>query len=145
MASKIILLPGDGIGPEIIAPALEVLGAVGTSFEYEEHLFGGASIDAHGIALTDETLAACEASCVGGGISPCWVGGSSPVAGGWLIVIGGTFPGGAGCTCRACASVSPTGTGGGAGGGGGAPTISYIGSLADSWSTCWRVSAWNPR
>jgi 3-isopropylmalate dehydrogenase len=62
MASKIILLPGDGIGPEIIAPALEVLSAVGTSFEYEEHLFGGASIDAHGTALTDETLHACQAA-----------------------------------------------------------------------------------
>jgi 3-isopropylmalate dehydrogenase len=62
MASKIILLPGDGIGPEIIAPALEVLSAVGTSFDYEEHVFGGASIDAHGIALTDETLAACRAA-----------------------------------------------------------------------------------
>src|SRR5579875_3611407 len=62
MASKIILLPGDGIGPEIIAPALEVLGAVGTNFDYEEHLFGGASIDANGTALTDETLAACQAA-----------------------------------------------------------------------------------
>src|SRR6202167_6314595 len=62
MASKIALLPGDGIGPEIIPPTLEVLSAVGTGFEYEEHLFGGASIDAHGIALTDETLAACRAS-----------------------------------------------------------------------------------
>jgi 3-isopropylmalate dehydrogenase len=62
MASKIILLPGDGIGPEIIAPALEVLGAVGTSFDYEEHLFGGASIDAHGTALTDDTLTACRAA-----------------------------------------------------------------------------------
>jgi 3-isopropylmalate dehydrogenase len=62
MASKIILLPGDGIGPEIIAPALEVLSAVGTNFEYEEHAFGGASIDANGIALTDETLAACQAA-----------------------------------------------------------------------------------
>ncbi len=62
MPSKIILLPGDGIGPEIIAPALEVLSAVGTSFEYEEHLFGGAAIDAHGTAMTDETLAACQAA-----------------------------------------------------------------------------------
>ncbi len=62
MPSKIILLAGDGIGPEIIAPALELLSAVGTSFEYEEHLFGGASIDAHGTAMTDETLAACRAS-----------------------------------------------------------------------------------
>jgi 3-isopropylmalate dehydrogenase len=62
MAHKIVLLPGDGIGPEIITPALEVLRAVGTSFDYEEHAFGGASIDAHGIALTDQTLAACEAA-----------------------------------------------------------------------------------
>jgi 3-isopropylmalate dehydrogenase len=56
---KIVLLPGDGIGPEITAPAVEVLNAV-TDLEYEEHEFGGASIDAHGTALTDETLAACR-------------------------------------------------------------------------------------
>jgi 3-isopropylmalate dehydrogenase len=62
MASKIVLLPGDGIGPEIIEPTLEVLSAVGTEFEYEEHLFGGASIDEHGTAMTDETLAACKAA-----------------------------------------------------------------------------------
>ena len=61
MARKIILLPGDGIGPEIIEPAIDVLDAVAPGeLEYEEHLFGGASIDAHGIALTDETLAACR-------------------------------------------------------------------------------------
>jgi 3-isopropylmalate dehydrogenase len=59
MARKVILLPGDGIGPEIIAPALEVLGTV-TELEYEERLFGGASIDAHGTALTEETLGACR-------------------------------------------------------------------------------------
>jgi 3-isopropylmalate dehydrogenase len=52
MAHRIVTLPGDGIGPEIIAPALEVLNAVG-EFDYEEHVFGGASIDAHGTALTD--------------------------------------------------------------------------------------------
>ncbi|HST55370.1 MAG TPA: 3-isopropylmalate dehydrogenase [Solirubrobacteraceae bacterium] len=55
----VVTLPGDGIGPEIMAPALELLNAVG-EFEFEEHVFGGASIDAHGIALTDETLAACK-------------------------------------------------------------------------------------
>jgi 3-isopropylmalate dehydrogenase len=60
MAPRVILLPGDGIGPEIIAPAVEVLRAVGADFEYEEHVFGGASIDAHGTALTDETLAVCR-------------------------------------------------------------------------------------
>jgi 3-isopropylmalate dehydrogenase len=62
MAQRVVLLPGDGIGPEIIAPAVQVLGAVGADFEFEEHLFGGASIDAHGTALTDETLAACRAA-----------------------------------------------------------------------------------
>ena len=62
MSGKVILLAGDGIGPEIIGPAVEVLRAVGADFEYEEHAFGGASIDAHGTALTDETLAACRAA-----------------------------------------------------------------------------------
>jgi 3-isopropylmalate dehydrogenase len=62
MSSKIVLLPGDGIGPEITAPTLEVLAAAGADLEYEEHLFGGASIDAHGVGLTDDTLAACRAS-----------------------------------------------------------------------------------
>jgi 3-isopropylmalate dehydrogenase len=62
MAPKVVLLPGDGIGPEIIGPTVEVIGAVGAELDYEEHLFGGASIDARGTALTDETLAACRAS-----------------------------------------------------------------------------------
>jgi 3-isopropylmalate dehydrogenase len=61
MAVTIAVLPGDGIGPEITAPALEVLSRVG-DFNFAEHPFGGASIDAHGTALTDETLAACRAS-----------------------------------------------------------------------------------
>ncbi len=61
MAKHIVLLPGDGIGPEIIAPAVEVLDAVVPGeLEYERHEFGGAAIDAHGIALTDETLEACR-------------------------------------------------------------------------------------
>ncbi|HZL47563.1 MAG TPA: isocitrate/isopropylmalate family dehydrogenase, partial [Solirubrobacteraceae bacterium] len=60
-AHRIVTLPGDGIGPEIMAPALEVLEAVG-EFEFEEHLFGGASIDAHGTALTDDVLASCRRS-----------------------------------------------------------------------------------
>ncbi len=59
MSHVVVLLPGDGIGPEITAPTLEVLAAAGVELEYDEHLFGGASIDAHGIALTDETVAAC--------------------------------------------------------------------------------------
>jgi len=60
-APRIVTLPGDGIGPEIMAAALEVLRAVG-EFEVEEHVFGGTSIDAHGTALTDATLAACRAA-----------------------------------------------------------------------------------
>jgi 3-isopropylmalate dehydrogenase len=61
MAHRIVTLPGDGIGPEIMGPALDVLRAVG-EFEFEQHLFGGAAIDVHGTALTDETLAACRQS-----------------------------------------------------------------------------------
>ena len=60
MAPRVVLLPGDGIGPEIIGPAVEVLDAVGADFAYDERVFGGASIDAHGTALTDETLEACR-------------------------------------------------------------------------------------
>jgi 3-isopropylmalate dehydrogenase len=59
MTHHIVTLPGDGIGPEIMAPTLELLRALG-EFEFEEHPFGGAAIDAHGIALTDATLAACK-------------------------------------------------------------------------------------
>jgi isocitrate/isopropylmalate dehydrogenase len=62
MASHhIVTLPGDGIGPEILAAATRVLDAVG-SFTYEEHRFGGAAIDTHGVALTDDTVAACRAA-----------------------------------------------------------------------------------
>jgi 3-isopropylmalate dehydrogenase len=56
----IVTLPGDGIGPEIMKPALELLRTISEDFSFEEHVFGGAAIDVHGIALTDETLAACK-------------------------------------------------------------------------------------
>jgi 3-isopropylmalate dehydrogenase len=59
MSHRIVTLPGDGIGPEIMAPTLDLLGRLG-EFEFEEHVFGGASIDAHGTALTDDVLAACK-------------------------------------------------------------------------------------
>ena len=62
MSANVVLLPGDGIGPEIIGPAVDVLRAVGAEFDYEEHVFGGAAIDEHGVALTDDTLAACKAA-----------------------------------------------------------------------------------
>jgi 3-isopropylmalate dehydrogenase len=61
VSHRIVTLPGDGIGPEIMASALQVLGRLG-EFELEEHAFGGAAIDAHGVALTYETLAACRAA-----------------------------------------------------------------------------------
>jgi 3-isopropylmalate dehydrogenase len=62
VSHRIVTMPGDGIGPEILAPALEVLDAVAEGLSYEEHLFGGASIDVHGTALTDEVLAACKSA-----------------------------------------------------------------------------------
>ena len=62
MAPRVVLLPGDGIGPEITESAVAVLDAVGADLQYDERVFGGASIDAHGIALTDETLEACKSA-----------------------------------------------------------------------------------
>jgi 3-isopropylmalate dehydrogenase len=59
--TKIVALPGDGIGPEIMAAARRLLDAFG-DFDVDEHLVGGASIDEHGTALTDEVLDACRAS-----------------------------------------------------------------------------------
>src|SRR4051794_27684941 len=73
----IVTLAGDGIGPEILPAATRVLDELG-DFTYEPHLFGGAAIDAHGTALTDETLDACRRAdavllaAVGG---PKWDGG----------------------------------------------------------------------
>jgi 3-isopropylmalate dehydrogenase len=71
---SIALLPGDGIGPEIGAAATRVLAELG-HFEITEHLVGGASIDEHSTALTDEVLEACRAAdavllCAVGG--PKW-------------------------------------------------------------------------
>jgi 3-isopropylmalate dehydrogenase len=57
--TTIVLLPGDGIGPEIMAAATQVLDELG-EFELDERLVGGASIDATGTALTDEVLEACR-------------------------------------------------------------------------------------
>jgi 3-isopropylmalate dehydrogenase len=59
VSHHIVTLPGDGIGPEILAPTLDLLNRLG-DFEFEPHVFGGASIDAHGTALTDEVLDACR-------------------------------------------------------------------------------------
>jgi 3-isopropylmalate dehydrogenase len=66
MHAKIVTLPGDGIGPEVVAGGVEVLKAVADKFSHQftfaEHLIGGASIDAHSTALTDDTLKACQDS-----------------------------------------------------------------------------------
>jgi 3-isopropylmalate dehydrogenase len=66
LKAKIVLLPGDGIGPEVVTEAARVLQAIaqkhGHTFEFTEHLMGGCSIDRCGVALSDETLAACKAS-----------------------------------------------------------------------------------
>ncbi len=59
MSRRIAVLPGDGIGPEIMAATRQVLNAVG-EFELDERPIGGASIDAHGVPLTEETLQACR-------------------------------------------------------------------------------------
>jgi 3-isopropylmalate dehydrogenase len=62
-AKHVTLLPGDGIGPEVAAAAVEVLDAAFPGrLTFAEEPFGGAAIDLHGTALTDATLAACRAS-----------------------------------------------------------------------------------
>ena len=63
---KLAVLPGDGIGPEVMAQAIQVLDTVASrsciTFSYNHQLVGGAAIDAVGKALPPETIAACEAS-----------------------------------------------------------------------------------
>jgi 3-isopropylmalate dehydrogenase len=63
---KIAVLPGDGIGPEIVPEAIKVLNKVGQlfglSFDYEEALVGGAAIDAVGEPLPEATLELCKRS-----------------------------------------------------------------------------------
>ena len=66
MEYKIALIPGDGIGPEIVAEVKKVLDRVcekySHKFSYTEVLLGGASIDAHGVPLTEEAIAQAKAS-----------------------------------------------------------------------------------
>jgi len=80
MASNVVVcLPGDGIGPEVMAVAVRVLTALPIDVSVSEHLFGGAGIDAVGSPLPKETLAACREAdgvllgAVGG---PQWDGGT---------------------------------------------------------------------
>jgi 3-isopropylmalate dehydrogenase len=58
----IVTLPGDGIGPEVLAAALEVLDEVAPDLTYVEHLVGGAAIDATNTALPEDTLRAARDS-----------------------------------------------------------------------------------
>jgi 3-isopropylmalate dehydrogenase len=62
--ATVVVLEGDGIGPEVVAVAREVVDLVaadeGLSISWDEHLMGGCSIDVHGTALTDEVLRECQ-------------------------------------------------------------------------------------
>ncbi len=60
--TDLLLLPGDGIGPEVIAQVRRVVDALAPDLMVDERLFGGASYDAHGTPLTDEALATAKAS-----------------------------------------------------------------------------------
>jgi 3-isopropylmalate dehydrogenase len=66
MKKKIAVLPGDGIGPEVMKSALKVLDGVATRFGHDfplsHHWFGGAAIDKHGTPLPEETLEECKKS-----------------------------------------------------------------------------------
>lgn len=66
MNYKVAVIAGDGIGPEIVAEAKKVINQVGKKFghefSYTEVLMGGASIDVHGIPLTEDAIAASKAS-----------------------------------------------------------------------------------
>jgi 3-isopropylmalate dehydrogenase len=66
MKFNLTILPGDGIGPEVVAEATRVLDVIaanhGHTFTFTERLIGGCSIDKFGCSLTDETLADCKAA-----------------------------------------------------------------------------------
>lgn len=66
MNKRIVVVAGDGIGPDVCNEAIKVMertaGKFGHRFTFEKHLFGGCSIDAYGVPLTDETLDACKRS-----------------------------------------------------------------------------------
>lgn len=86
MKARIVTLPGDGIGPEVTEASVKVLRTVaelfGHAFEFHEHLIGGCSIERYGVALTDETLAACrecDAVLLGAVGGPKWDNPNAPV------------------------------------------------------------------
>lgn len=76
---SVVVLPGDGIGPEVVTEARRLVDAVapdaGLAIEWTEHLVGGISIDTHGTALTDDVLEACagaDAVLLGAVGGPKW-------------------------------------------------------------------------
>ena len=78
----IVLLPGDGVGPEVTRAARDVLSVIGDfyghHFSFTEHLIGGAAIDTTGEALPPETREAClqaDAVLLGAVGGPQWDGG----------------------------------------------------------------------
>ena len=86
MHANITLLPGDGIGPEVVAAGLAVLNQIATrfehSFDYHDALIGGAAIDATGNPLPDESLARCrsaDAILLGAVGGPKWSDPNAPV------------------------------------------------------------------
>jgi 3-isopropylmalate dehydrogenase len=60
--TDLLILPGDGIGPEVVAEVRRVAHALTPDLQIGERLFGGASYDAHGVPLTEEALAAAKAA-----------------------------------------------------------------------------------
>jgi 3-isopropylmalate dehydrogenase len=86
MNATIILIPGDGIGPEVVAEGRKVLEAVaagfGHTFAFREALIGGIAIDQTGVPLPDDTLDACrtaDAVLLGAAGGPKWSDPSAPV------------------------------------------------------------------
>ena len=86
MNARFVVLPGDGIGPEVITEAVRVLEAVagrfGHHFEFEEHLIGGIAIDQTGTPLPDATIAAArsaDAVLLGAVGGPRWSDPAAPV------------------------------------------------------------------
>lgn len=67
MSKQILVLPGDGIGPEIMAEAVKVLELANDrfqlGFELAEDVIGGAAIDKHGVPLADQTLQRAPGRC----------------------------------------------------------------------------------
>ena len=76
---RVATIPGDGVGPEVVAAARRVVDAAGEplgfGIDWSEHLVGGAAIDAYGVAIRDEDLAACgeaDAILLGAVGGPKW-------------------------------------------------------------------------